>query len=408
VIRDLIMAAGHADSRSIQGLLVGSDTVSGDLLGSSVAVASADGNTVAVASITSVASGTRYGAVYIFTRTGSVWAQQAKLSAGDQVSGDRFGYSVALSSDGSTCVVGKTLIATGTGAVYVFTRSGTTWTQQAKLTASDAHTSDQFGYSVDLSGDGNTCAIGSYNAVISGNNHAGAAYIFTRSGTTWTQQAKLTASDSAASDYFGTSIRLNSTDGNTCAVGSPGHTNSNGTSAGSVYIFTRSGTTWTQQVILQSPLAYAVNSFGNKVELSASGNDLAVSSITSSTGHQGYGAVDIFTRSGTTWSHQQELDAPVYIAGSPSGFGNDIALSNDGNELLVGEPTRRNMALPNSGGVVLYTRTGTTWALDAVITAFDVASSNQLGYSVAISGDAKSFVAGAPYKASGCAYAFTR
>ncbi|EPY01216.1 FG-GAP repeat protein, partial [Magnetospirillum fulvum] len=121
------------------------------------------------------------------------------------------------------------------GAAYVFTRSGGTWTQQAKLTASDKAANDWFGFSVSLSSDGNTAVVGAYQADPGGISGAGAAYVFVRSGGTWTEQTKLTASDKAVGDWFGSSVSLSS-DGNTAVVGAYIADPSGVFNAGAVYI----------------------------------------------------------------------------------------------------------------------------------------------------------------------------
>ena len=185
------------------------------------------------------------GAVYVFSRSGTTWTQQAYVKASNTEAGDQFGYSVSLSSDGNTLAVGakhEDSNATGiidtnqdddtksaAGAVYVFSRSGTTWTQQAYVKASNTEANDDFGYSVSLSSDGNTLAVGaqreSSNATGIGGDEddnsapfAGAVYVFSRSGTTWTQQAYVKASNTEKIDHFGASVSLSS-DGNTLAVG---------------------------------------------------------------------------------------------------------------------------------------------------------------------------------------------
>ena len=186
------------------------------------------------------------GAVYVFTRSGSTWSQQTYLKASNTNAGDQFGR-LALSADGSTLAVGAwsedssaTGIngnqadngASGAGAVYVFTRSGTTWSQQAYIKASNSDVSDvgdTFGWSVALSADGSTLAVGAYGESsaatgINGNQvdnsapDAGAVYVFTRSGSTWNQQTYLKASNTNANDWFGQGVAL-SADGSTLAVG---------------------------------------------------------------------------------------------------------------------------------------------------------------------------------------------
>ena len=151
----------------------------------------------------------------MFVRSGGAWTQQAKLTASDAAADDRFGISVAVAGD--TAVVGAflddTLAGTDAGSAYVFVRSGGAWTQQAKLTASDAAADDPFGDSVAVAGD--TAVVGALDDTLAGTD-AGSAYVFVRSGGAWTQQAKLTASDAAADDQFGYSVAVA---GDTAVVG---------------------------------------------------------------------------------------------------------------------------------------------------------------------------------------------
>jgi len=136
----------------------------------------------------------------VFVRSGTTWAQQAKLVASDGTAYDYFGWSVAVS--GSTAVVGAFRRASAAGAAYIFVRSSTTWTQRAELTASDAVPFDYFGWSVAISH--STVVVGAQFK----NNQTGSGYVFVRSGTTWTQQAELTASDGTEGDEFGYSVAI--------------------------------------------------------------------------------------------------------------------------------------------------------------------------------------------------------
>jgi hypothetical protein len=173
--------------------LTAADGVPGDHLGGPVALS---GDTALVGAW---AKNHGAGAAYVFVRSGSRWAQQARLTARGGAAGDWFGASVALSGD--TALVGAPL-AGHTGAAYVFVRDGSRWTQQARLTARDGSACDWFGRTVALSGD--TALMGAWYK----NNHAGAAYVFVRDGSRWAQQAELTARDGAAEDYFGSSVAL--------------------------------------------------------------------------------------------------------------------------------------------------------------------------------------------------------
>ena len=175
--------------------------------------------------------------------TKSVYAantEQAKLVASDGAASDRFGCSVSISADGAYAVIGAYNDAIGAntsqGSAYIFVRSGTSWTQQAKLVASDGATNDKFGYSVSISADGAYAVIGAYYDDIGANGDQGSAYIFVRSGTSWTQQAKLVASDGAASDQFGWSVSI-SADGAYAVIGAYGDDTGANNGQGSAYIF---------------------------------------------------------------------------------------------------------------------------------------------------------------------------
>ena len=243
------------------------------------------------------------GAVYVFTRSGSTWTQQAYIKASNTGTGDRFGFSVSLS--GNTLAVGannEASAATGingdqtdnatavSGAVYVFTRSGATWTQQAYVKASNTGGLDEFGYSVALSGD--TLAVGarserSHATGVNGDQtdnsaaDSGAVYVFTRSGTTWTQQAYVKASNTGEIDQFGYRVAL---EGDTLAVGALEEdgsgtgvnpaSNEDASNSGAVYVFTRSGSTWTQQAYVKASNTDPGDWFG--FNLALSGDSLAV------------------------------------------------------------------------------------------------------------------------------------
>ena len=230
------------------------------------------------------------------------WTWQQDLVANDGatisvIGGDFFGVSVAL--DGDTAVVGANQDddnGSNSGSVYVFVRSGTTWTQQRKLVANDGTEYDLFGTSVAL--DGDTAVVGATGDDDNG-SHSGSAYVFFRSGTTWTQQQKLVANDGASQDYFSNSVAL---DGDIAVIGAPGHYMS--PNSGSVYVFFRSGTTWSQQQKLVAGDGAAGDAFGVSVALDG---DTAVVGV----GDNVDGFLYVFVRSGTTWTQQQKLVTAV-------------------------------------------------------------------------------------------------
>jgi hypothetical protein len=195
------------------------------------------------------------GAAYVFTGSGSTWTQRAELTAADGAAGGYFGYSVALS--GSTAVVGAPGKNTGTGAAYVYAGSGSRWPQQAELTASDPFTTAYFGWSVALSG--SVAVVGAPGFY----NYTGTAYVYTGTGSSWPQRAELTAAGSAQGDKFGLSVAIA---GTTAVIGAP----LNNGGAGAAYVYAGSGSSWLQQAELTAADAAPGDHFGNSVALSTS------------------------------------------------------------------------------------------------------------------------------------------
>jgi hypothetical protein len=261
---------------TLQQKLIAADADTGDRFGWSVAVA---GNTIVVGAQTDSAGGSfSQGSAYVYTRSGTVWTEQQKLVAADGTSSDQFGESVAVVGD--TAVVGAVRDNFDQGSAYVFTRSGTLWTQQQKLNATDAATNDGFGISVGVAG--NTAVVGAYRDVVGGLFDKGSAYVFTRSGTVWTQQQKLTASDGLDNDRFGSSVAVN---GDTAAVGASwDHVGANA-DQGTAYLFTRSGTVWTEQQHLIASDGADSDHFGNSVALT--GDTALVGAYTNDVGSNG-------------------------------------------------------------------------------------------------------------------------
>ena len=169
----------------------------------------------------------------------SLATQQAKIQASDKQAYDYFGESVSISEDGNTAIVGAYYEDTGgndAGAAYIFVRSGSTWTEQVKIQASDKEAGDLLGISVSISGDGNIAIVGARGRDITpAASDAGAAYIFVRSGSTWTEQVKIQSSDIEAGDLLGYSVSI-SGDGNTVIVVAISE-DTGGDIAGAAYIF---------------------------------------------------------------------------------------------------------------------------------------------------------------------------
>ena len=324
--------------------LTASDGATGDYFGYSVAL-SGNGNTALVGTDgKTVGSHSYQGVAYVFTRSGGSWSQQQELTASDGAANDWFGTSVALSSDGNTALVG----AWGKGAAYVFTRVSGSWSQQQELTtASNGTGGGKFGVSVALSGDGNTALVGAIYKAVGSNSGQGAAYVFTNSGGSWSQQQELTASNGAAQDQFGNSVAL-SGDGNTALVGTDVKKVGSNSQQGAAYVFTRSGGTWSQQQELTASDGAAWDEFGVSVALSGNGNTALVGAFDKTVGSNSVqGAAYVFASSGGSWSQQQELAASDGATWDQ--FGDSVALSGDGNTALVGAGNA-TYVFTNSGG----------------------------------------------------------
>lgn len=245
---------------SHQTKILAVDGAKGDAFGQSLALS---GNTVIIGAPRDDDNGEDTGSVYVFTRIGANWHQQAKLTADDGVDGDLFGISVAISGD--TVLVGADLhdaVAPNAGAVYVYTRSGNSWSQQAKLTAADGSKTDIFGVRVALSGDTALISARRDDDDIMGVD-AGSAYVFVRSGTSWAQQAKLTAPDGVADDRFGRSVALF---GDTALIGAM-FRDDKGENSGSAYLFKRNGNTWMYKSKLTAPDGSTDDVFGWSVAI---------------------------------------------------------------------------------------------------------------------------------------------
>ena len=283
---------------------------------------SAFGISVALSGTTALVGASSYnnytGDAYVFVRSGTAWSRQKILLANDFAPSNYFGCSVAVA--GNDALVGATGNNSSTGAAYVFVRSGTTWTQQAQLVASDGVTGDSFGTTVALSGD--TVLVGADKK----NNHTGAAYVFVRSGTAWTQQKELLAGDGAANDRFGASVALS---GDTAIVGA--YDNASG--QGAAYVFVRSGTSWTQQQKLVDGVPLGL--FGYAVALVG---DAAL--IGSPEQNNRTGTSYVFFRSGTTWTQQAEIKANDGVSNDV--FGKSAALAGD--TALFGAPGKNGNA----------------------------------------------------------------
>ena len=352
---------------TVETKLLAADGQAADAFGSSVAFS---GTTAVLGAPGDDDKGSGAGAVYVFSRNSAGWMQQAKLTASDGEADDTFGTSVAI--DGDTILVGAIGDddrAPHAGAVYVFTRTGTTWSQQAKLTASDGQALNSLGYAVTVRGD--TAVLGAQAGVGAG-AQTGAAYVFTRTGSTWTQEAKLAAPDGAADDQFGTAVAL--TNSGTVFIGVR-YDDDKGTNSGSVYVYERIAGTWAQQAKLVPADGAANDYFG--WDVAAEGDTLVVGAngVASHTG-----AVYVYARNGGTWTQQTKLTASDGSAGALFG----MALDFSGDTIVAGAYGVNG----RTGAAYVFTRTGNAWSEQSKLTAPDGAGGAYFGWDVAVRGDA--------------------
>jgi FG-GAP repeat len=367
-------AGTAAISAAAQATLLPEDPAAAGLFGVAVAVS---GDT---ALVSAPGNPDDTEAVYVFVQQPAGWVQQAKLTAADGTPSDTFGSAVAL--DGDTAVIGAQTQgglfgSFGNGAAYVFVRSGTAWTQQAELTDPAGGSNESFGRSVGVSG--NIALVGAPGA-----RGSGAVFEYVRSGTTWSQQDTLTSSDGLLVATFGASLSLS---GDTAVVGAP--ENSPGL-PGAAYIFVSSGTQFSQQAKLTPAQSQNGDLFGASVALSGGTALVGAPGCCASTtqpGNSFRGAADVFVSRNGKWVNQAMLTARDGVGGDQ--FGSSVALS--GGTAVVGAPTKNN----GTGAAYEFLRNGGGWTQKSEFTAADGAPNDRLGFAVTIAPGTA--IVGAPF-----------
>lgn len=361
-----------------------SDGAAGDKLGTCVSM---NGDIAVVgAPLDDIGAKTDQGSAYIFIRQDGLWTEQAKLTAADGASGDNFGSSVSISGDYAIVGAPKGSGAWSLqGAAYIFVRNGSNWVQQAKLNSSDGIIGETFGSSVSINGDyaiiGNPTARVFYAS-------QGAAYVFTRTGSSWAQQAKLSYVGGQFNDYFGYSVSIS---GNYVIIGAP-YFDWFVTNQGSAFIFIRTGNTWALQLRINANDGAAEDYFGVSVNLD--GDNAMVGAPNDDGGNTDQGAVYFFLRNGTDWNQQQKLLAPETQVNA--NYGNNINLS--GQYAIIGSNYEggTNPYHDKQGAAYIYRLTGTHW--DQIRTVKDGSgqTSGFFGSGVGVSGF--NYIIGAPGK----------
>lgn len=442
------VSLGNTINQAI-GYVKSSNSGEGDLFGYYIALSN-DGSTMAVSSHLEDSGSVGIngeednndaissGAVYVFVRENGNWVQEAYIKASNPDPQDRFGISVGLSDDGNTLAVGANGESSssrgvngsqadnsrdGSGAAYVFVRDHGIWSQEAYIKASNPDSEDEFGGSVALSGDGNTLAVGAIDesssaSTVNGNSMLndldsnGAVYIFVRESQFWNQTAYIKPSLARSSQWFGASVSL-STNGDTLAVGAPSLLSNEG----STFIFVRTNNSWEEQAHIRPFYSGDDDKFGVSVSLSGDGNTVAVGAFFESSDSNGIngdqtndlanksGAAYIFERVGTSWNEETYIKASNSDATDQ--FGSVVALSKDGNRLVVGSINEDGVgkglggdpsdnSLEGSGAAYLFTRIAGSWTESSYMKAGNSDSWDRFGAGVAISGDGQTIAVGAP------------
>ncbi len=384
-------AAFHAPSRATAQCapaelvrLKANDAGHDDAFGNSVSLS---GTTAIIgAPYASHGQGSFAGAVYAFVRSGLAVQMQGKLVELDLSENDLFGYAVAL--DGDTAVIGAPIDDNSnhadSGAAYIFKRTAGVWSQQSKLTIGTGTTDDRLGLAVAISGD--TVVVGAPRDDTAGGIDAGSAWVFVRiAGNIWVSQGQLLAADASADDEFGTSVAIS---GDVIFVGAPADENmAGGAYAGAVYVFTRNGGSWSQQAKITASDASAGQDFGYSLAMT-SDTVIVGAPFDNQPGAASAGAAYVLTGSGGMWSEQAKLTAfapiPLAVLGASVALDDDIA--------LVGAPGETTSNFIGAGGVGsgaahVFTRAGTVWTYRQRIVASDRNSLDNFGTSVAISGE---------------------
>lgn len=309
------------------------------------------------------------------TGSGTLTKQQ-KLAANDGDRRDKFGAPIAISSDGTTALIG----ATGdddpdefsTGSAYVLTKTDDGWTEQQKLTAADGDGGDRFGV-VSISGDGATALIGAPLDEDPKGRFGGSAYIFTRDGASWSQQQKLTAPSDDRNNSFGTSVSI-SDDGTTVFIGAP-FTENNDEYPGSVYVFKKRNGEWIQQQQLLPDDGGINDGFGGIMSISADGTIIFIIST-------GKESTYVFTENNGKWNQQQQVKTA-----DGSQLGDAISVSRDGATALIADSSDNNENGSAAGAVYVFTEDDSSWSQQQKLVSTDGDSNNYFGSSVSLSGD---------------------
>jgi hypothetical protein len=352
--------------RTEDAKLTPSDGATSNSFGSSVAI---DANVAVIGSHGDDDGGTNAGAAYVFRFDGVFWNEEAKLVASDAGDFDALGSSVSIRRD--VVLVGAPGSTNGKGAAYVFRFDGTSWTEESKLTASDAASNDRFGTSVSLHGD----------VAVAGSpfddNGRGAAYVFRFGSASWVEQQKLTAADAAVGDNFGFSVSIS---GDALVAGAR-LDDDRGLNSGSAYVFWFDGAAWIEEAKLTASDAFGGDNFGFSVSID--GDAMIIGSLHDDEAGWSSGSAYIFRFDGFAWTEETKVTASDAAPGDQ--FGTSVSMCRD---LAVVGSRLDDDAGSGSGSAYVFSFDGASWTEETKLLSSDGASEDSLGGAVAACGTA--------------------
>jgi hypothetical protein len=366
--------------------IVADDGANGDLYGYRVAI-SGDGTKVVVGSHAeeaSTGSGHR-GAAYIYTLSDGSWSQTAKLLASDQSGTNAsFGVSQAMNSDGTKVIIGAQAQG-GWGAAYIYTYSSGSWSQEGStLLASDKQADDQFGQSVSMNSDGTRVIVGAFWEA-EGGSTAGAAYVFAYNGTSWAQEDKLVASDAQSGDWFGEAVSMSS-DGTRVVVGA----RLEASSKGAAYVFNFSSGSWDTGTKIPVPSDIVAGDYlGQTVSISGDGTKVLIGAPADHSSSADSGSVYVFTYNGSSWVQEVKLTAATPGANAQFGMGS-VSMNSDGTKIIVGE----YQDYGSRGAAHIFTYSSGSWDSGLKIVPTSRTSSGVFGAGAAMSSDGTRVIVG--------------
>jgi hypothetical protein len=381
----LVLGLHGAIAQITESKIRANDNEGGDYFGNSVSI---EGDHALVGAYEAANGGP--GSAYIFGYNGTTWIEEAKLSASDGDAEDLFGQSVALS--GNYALIGAHEDDDNgleSGAAYVFHYDGSSWLEEVKLTASDAEAGDYFGRAVALSSE--YLLIGARGD----NGFTGSAYIFRYTGAAWVEEAKLTASDGAVGDYFGTSVSLS---GSYALIGTS-EDDDNGSGSGSAYVFHFDGSGWVEEAKLTASDGEEFEHFGYSVSLS--GDRALIGAYGDRQNGIGLvGAAYIFRREGPTWVEEAKVTDGTGVGYHRFGW----SVSLFGEYALIGSYSDEDLG-PSSGSAYIFRYDGMSWAEEVKLLASDGTEYDFFGWAVSLSTDHA--IVGAIGDGNGSAYVYS-